>query len=130
MQLRIASRAWRGNLRRREAFEIQVQVTFMERRVNHVCTRRAAKWHCVIVGQETRKREEARVSGLMRYAIAAVCLAASVVAVAVLSPATTTFASDCAQRCYAQENSCRRATKDSPRCGAELTRCLQSCRAR
>ncbi len=65
----------------------------------------------------------------MRYAIAAVCLAASVVAVAVLSPAPT-FANDCAQRCYAQENACRRATKDSPRCGAELTRCLQSCRAR
>ena len=69
-------------------------------------------------------------SGSLRYAIAALCLGAAVAAVFILSPATTTFANDCAQRCYAQENACRRATKDSPRCGAELTRCLQRCRAR
>jgi hypothetical protein len=56
----------------------------------------------------------------IRYAIAtALCL---------VSLATATSANDCAPRCYAQENACRRATKDSPSCGSELTRCLQSCR--
>jgi hypothetical protein len=35
----------------------------------------------------------------------------------------------CASQCYAQENACRRATNDDPKCGAELTKCLQSCRA-
>ena len=62
----------------------------------------------------------------MRYAIAALALAASSSA---LMPGTA-CANDCAQRCYSQENSCRRATKDSPSCGAQLTRCLQSCRAK
>jgi len=47
-----------------------------------------------------------------------------------LSLPTVASANDCAQRCYAQENACRRATKDSPTCGAQLTRCLQSCRAK
>lgn len=37
-------------------------------------------------------------------------------------------ANDCAAKCQAQENACRRATKDSPSCSAEMTRCLQSCR--
>ncbi|MDQ8698009.1 hypothetical protein [Hyphomicrobium sp. LHD-15] len=60
----------------------------------------------------------------IRYATAALCFGFSA-----LIPAAT-FANDCAQRCYAQENSCRRATKDSPSCGSELTRCLQSCRAK
>ncbi len=60
---------------------------------------------------------------VIRYAIAASLVALSATA---LSPAAV--ANDCAQRCYAQENACRRATQDSPRCGAELTRCLQSCR--
>jgi hypothetical protein len=41
---------------------------------------------------------------------------------------TRVSANDCAQRCYAQENSCRRATKDSPSCGAQLTSCLRGCR--
>ena len=59
----------------------------------------------------------------IRYAVAASLLAAGAVAVP-----SIVQANDCAQRCYAQENSCRRATQDSPRCGAELTRCLQSCR--
>ncbi|MCC7250870.1 hypothetical protein [Hyphomicrobium sp.] len=62
---------------------------------------------------------------MIRCAIVALCLAASA---AVVFPVA--FANDCAQRCYAQENACRRATKDSPSCGAELTRCLQSCRAK
>ncbi|WP_334151016.1 hypothetical protein [Hyphomicrobium sp.] len=60
---------------------------------------------------------------VIRYAIAASLVATSAT---VLSAAAD--ANDCAQRCYAQENACRRATQDSPRCGAELTRCLQSCR--
>lgn len=60
-----------------------------------------------------------------RYAIAALCMGAFSAALP-----TVTAANDCAQRCYAQENACRRATKDSPRCGAELTRCLQSCRTK
>lgn len=61
----------------------------------------------------------------MRFTIAALWLGASAVVLA-----TATAANDCAQRCYAQENACRRATKDSPSCGAQLTRCLQGCRAR
>jgi len=61
----------------------------------------------------------------LRILVAALCLAAS--AAGVSSPVV---ANDCAQRCYAQENSCRRATKDSPSCGAALTSCLQSCRKR
>lgn len=61
---------------------------------------------------------------ILRYTLAASCLAASAVALAAPS-----FA-DCAQRCYAQENSCRRATADSPSCGAQLTQCLQGCRAK
>jgi hypothetical protein len=60
-----------------------------------------------------------------RYAIAVFCLGVFSAA----APAITS-ANDCAQRCYAQENSCRRATKDSPSCGAQLTSCLQSCRAK
>ncbi len=43
-----------------------------------------------------------------------------------VDPAT---ANDCQAQCQAQENACRRATKDSPSCSAEMTRCLQSCRA-
>ncbi len=37
-------------------------------------------------------------------------------------------ANECAAQCYAQENACRRATSDDPKCGADLTRCLQACR--
>jgi hypothetical protein len=65
------------------------------------------------------------VNRITRYAIAALCASAFSAVV----PAVTS-ANDCAQRCYAQENSCRRATKDSPSCGAQLTSCLQSCRAK
>ncbi len=61
----------------------------------------------------------------LRYAIAALCVGTGAMAL----PAVTA-ANDCAQRCYAQENACRRATQDSPRCSADLTRCLQKCRAR
>ncbi|MGE0023150.1 MAG: hypothetical protein AB7S70_05895 [Hyphomicrobium sp.] len=57
--------------------------------------------------------------------VAALCLAASAAGLS-----SSALANDCAQRCYAQENSCRRATKDSPSCGSALTRCLQSCRKR
>lgn len=64
-------------------------------------------------------------SRIVRYAIVLLCLG-TFPAVAVT---TVAEANQCAQRCYAQENACRRATKDSPSCGAELTRCLQSCRA-
>lgn len=46
-------------------------------------------------------------------------------AVFAAAPAT---ANDCFAKCQAQENACRRATKDSPSCSAEMTRCLQSCR--
>ena len=68
--------------------------------------------------------------GRKRLAIAA-ALFASVSATAV---ALTTlcgpsaFANDCAAKCQAEENACRRATKDSPACSAQMTRCLQSCR--
>jgi len=65
------------------------------------------------------------VNRITRYAIAALCVSAF----SAVAPAVTS-ANDCAQRCYSQENSCRRATKDSPSCGAQLTRCLQSCRAK
>ena len=51
----------------------------------------------------------------------ALLLAGSIVQVA--------SANDCAAQCYAQENACRRATADDPKCGADLTKCLQSCRA-
>lgn len=61
----------------------------------------------------------------VRFAIALLCLGVF----PVVTVPTLAEANQCAQRCYAQENSCRRATKDSPSCGAELTRCLQSCRA-
>jgi hypothetical protein len=39
-------------------------------------------------------------------------------------------ANQCAQQCYAQENACRRATSDDPKCSAELTKCLQACRGK
>lgn len=39
-------------------------------------------------------------------------------------------ANQCAAQCYAQENACRRATSDDPKCGAELTKCLQACRGK
>lgn len=63
-------------------------------------------------------------SRTLSLAIAALCVAAASSALPEVS-----VANDCAQRCYAQENSCRRATKDSPTCGAQVTRCLQGCRA-
>jgi hypothetical protein len=40
------------------------------------------------------------------------------------------IANNCAQQCYAQENSCRRATQGSQSCDAALTRCLQACRTK
>jgi hypothetical protein len=40
------------------------------------------------------------------------------------------FANQCAAQCYAQENACRKATSDDPKCGAELTKCLQACRGK
>lgn len=64
-------------------------------------------------------------SRTMRYAIAALVLATS----PAMMPLDV-WANQCAQSCYAQENACRRKTKDSPSCSAELTRCLQSCRAK
>ena len=42
----------------------------------------------------------------------------------------TASANQCANQCYAQENACRRATSDDPKCSAELTKCLQSCRGK
>ena len=38
--------------------------------------------------------------------------------------------SQCAARCYAQEKACMQRTKGAQRCDADLTRCLQQCRAR
>jgi len=64
------------------------------------------------------------VSRAVRCAIAALFVGAF----ATVAPVSVS-ANDCAKRCYAQENACRRDTKDSPSCGAELTRCLRSCRA-
>lgn len=40
------------------------------------------------------------------------------------------LADQCAAQCYAQENACRKATNDDPKCGVELTKCLQSCRGK
>jgi hypothetical protein len=40
------------------------------------------------------------------------------------------FANQCAAQCYAQENACRKATSDDPKCSAELTKCLQACRGK
>lgn len=40
------------------------------------------------------------------------------------------FADQCAAQCYAQENACRKATNDDPKCGVELTKCLQTCRGK
>lgn len=37
-------------------------------------------------------------------------------------------ANQCAAQCYAQQQACMQATKGSPTCSAQLTRCLQSCR--
>ena len=70
------------------------------------------------------KQRRSRMSRTVRIAVAALFASAF----SALLP-TVTVANDCAQRCYAQENACRRATKDSPSCGAQLTQCLQSCRA-
>jgi hypothetical protein len=39
------------------------------------------------------------------------------------------YANQCAAQCYAQENACRKAKAGDPSCDAELTKCLQSCRA-
>lgn len=61
----------------------------------------------------------------IRFAIALLCVGL----LSMMAMPTCAEANQCAQRCYAQENACRRATKDSPSCGAELTRCLQACRA-
>lgn len=65
------------------------------------------------------------VSRVFRCAIAALCVG-TFTAVAPIGA----IANDCAKRCYAEENACRRDTKDSPSCGSQLTRCLQSCRAK
>ena len=58
--------------------------------------------------------------GLMAVLLAAACLA----------PTSLASANACAQRCYAQHNQCRMATKGSPACDAQLTSCLRSCSAR
>jgi hypothetical protein len=58
---------------------------------------------------------------------AALCL--MLVALSGLMPVRA-IANDCAQQCYAQENSCRRATQGSQSCDAALTRCLQACRTK
>ncbi|MGQ0672570.1 MAG: hypothetical protein ACT4N2_06775 [Hyphomicrobium sp.] len=38
-------------------------------------------------------------------------------------------ANQCAAQCYAAEQACMQQTKGSASCSAQLTRCLQSCRA-
>ncbi|MFM7083763.1 MAG: hypothetical protein ACKOW3_01985 [Hyphomicrobium sp.] len=45
-------------------------------------------------------------------------------------PISVAFADQCAAQCYAQENACRKATNDDPKCGVELTKCLQTCRGK
>lgn len=59
-----------------------------------------------------------------------VALFAMTIALIGMSARECALANDCAQRCYAQENSCRRATQGSQSCDAALTRCLQSCRTK
>src|SRR5262249_54037525 len=59
--------------------------------------------------------------------LAAICL--MLVAATAVVPASAQ-ANNCAQQCVAQENACRRATKDSPSCSAQATRCLQACRTK
>ena len=59
-------------------------------------------------------------------AVGTMLTAAPMMAVVLFS--SDAFANQCAAQCYAQENACRRATNDDPKCSAELTKCLQSCR--
>ncbi len=60
-------------------------------------------------------------------------LAAALLAVLFVASSTIVVekacANDCASQCYAAENACRRATQGSSSCDAQLTRCLQGCRA-
>jgi hypothetical protein len=59
----------------------------------------------------------------------AVAMGLALVALGAIVP-TGAIANNCAQQCYAQENSCRRATQGSQSCDAALTRCLQACRTK
>jgi hypothetical protein len=50
-------------------------------------------------------------------------------AAGILSVGSAT-ANQCAAQCYAAEKACLVATKGDPSCRAQLSACLQSCRAR
>jgi hypothetical protein len=64
-------------------------------------------------------------------AVAAVVAAFAVLTAGIhMAGGDEAFANQCAAQCYAQENACRKATSDDPKCGAELTKCLQSCRGK
>lgn len=66
----------------------------------------------------------------VRFAIAllAVVMMVPVVATVSMIPMSScALAASCRERCYAEENDCRRRTKDSDECGREVTRCLQKC---
>ena len=67
----------------------------------------------------------------LTYAIVAIAAAYAVIAAGGhVAGGDEAFANQCAAQCYAQENACRRATSDDPKCGAELTQCLQACRGK
>lgn len=64
-----------------------------------------------------------------RMTWAAVAAAAFAVVVAALALGGAS-ANDCGSACRKAYNQCRIATKDSPSCEAQFTRCMQSCRGR
>jgi hypothetical protein len=90
-------------------------------------------WVCrAIAAARTRigTREVDVVRHGKRLARGAAPLTAIVLAAIGMLISDSAAANDCAAQCYAQENACRRRTQGSQSCDAELTRCLQGCRAR
>ena len=64
-----------------------------------------------------------------KLAVLSVILAALAAVVAGIAGTQTATADQCASQCYAAEKACLVATKGDPSCGAQLSACLQSCRA-
>jgi hypothetical protein len=62
------------------------------------------------------------------WAAAMAAVAAAVLATLALGGGAS--ANDCGSACRKAYNQCRIATKDSPSCEAQFTRCMQSCRGR
>lgn len=65
----------------------------------------------------------------LNWALAAVAIAVAVVATAGLISSDRAVANNnCLAICQATRDNCRMATKNSPTCEQQFTRCLQSCR--